>query len=874
MYAKLVLLGLLLAVAARGDDGQLYCSNLPGKTKPKWTGVRHYARDRDVAVSHLALDITPDFKQRTISGTAVITFKPIAKPLEELSLDAVDLDIDKVESTADIANYQVTDESIVITFKEAIAADKETTVTVRYHAQPQRGVYFRTPEMGYKPGDEHLFTQGEASESRCWFPSYDYPNQKFTTEVTCHVPEGMTALSNGEFVSQEKDANGWNAIRWSQTKPQANYLVSLIAGYFKSVRSKYHEVPVAFYTPPSEYAEAPDSFTNTTDMLEFYEKETGVPYPWAKYYQVAVQDFVEGGMENTSITTLTDRTLHRPQETENIRTSEGLTGHELAHQWFGDLVTCKDWSHIWLNEGFATFYELLYAEHLHGHDDFIYGFFNTSHAILSHTNDTTPIVTRKFDNPDDLFNYLPYEKGSFVLNMLRSDLGPDLYRTCINTYLKRHQFGNVVTDDLNKVVDELSGRSYDKFFDQWVYHAHYPELEVTYSWDEKTKLAKLSIKQTQNLSDDVLLFEAPLRIVFTGKFGRVEKTANFSRADEDFYFALPQAPKTVLLDPEFALLARIDFENQPTSMLLAQLEDKESVGARLQAADLLKDKKDHGTVDKLKQALNNDAFYGVRIQVAKSLQSIHSDESLEALAASLKQSDARVRQAVVAAIAAFYNEKAYETNRAILATEKNPDIVAPDMMGIGLYHKPEIHDTLLQLLDRKSFHDIIVDAAISAMREQDDPVYVAPIRDFVTNHFKTMQTRSIASAFEAIGYLARNETNKDEAREFLLRYINDKKKGVQLGAMRALGLLEDPKAIPALETFANASKETEEQPVAEKAIADIRAARRPTDNLNEVRTEILALQKESRKMRKELDDLDKKGNAVRSKSATSPKSRR
>jgi aminopeptidase N len=610
-------------------------------------------------------------------------------------------------------------------------------------------------------------------------------------------------------------------------------------------------------------------------MLEFYEKETGVPYPWAKYYQVAVQDFVEGGMENTSITTMTDRTLHRPQETENIRTSEGLIGHELAHQWFGDLVTCKDWSHIWLNEGFATFYELLYAEHLHGHDDFVYGFFNTRNSILGVTNDTTPIVTRKFDNPDELFNYLPYEKGSFVLHMLRADLGPELYRKCINTYLKRHEFGNVVTDDLNKVVDEISGRSYDRFFDQWVYHAHYPELEVNYSWDEKAKLAKVSVKQTQKLSNDVLLFESPLKIVFVGKTGRIEKSANFSKAEEDFYFALPQAPKAVLLNPDFELLAKIDFQNQPASMLLAQLEDKESVGARLQAADLLKDKKDHATIEKLKQALNNDAFYGVRIVVAKALQSIHSDESFDALAASLKQPDARVRQAVVAAIAAFYNEKAYATNRAVLATEKNPDIIVPTAGGIGLYHKPEIHDTLLQLLNRKSFHDVIADGAIGAMREQDDPVYIAPIRDFVTNHFRDMQTRSITGAFEAIGYLARNETNKDEAREFLLQYINDKKKGVKLGAMRALGLLEDPKAIPALQTFANASKETEEQPVAEKAIADIRAARRPTDNLKDLRSEMIDLQKESRKMRKEMEEMQKKAEAKKQapKTITSPKRR-
>lgn len=865
MYAKSVLLGLMLALCARAEDAQVRCFAARAKVPEKWSGTRHYQRDRDVAVSHLVVDITPDFKQRTISGSSVITFKPIAKPLEELSMDAVDLSIDRVEASAAIANYQVTEDKIVITFNEPLPADKEASVTVRYHAHPEKGVYFRTPEMGYKAGDEHLFTQGEASESRYWFPSYDYPNQKFTTEVICHVPAEMTVLSNGKFVGQEKDAKGLTAFHWSQEKPQANYLMSLIAGNFKSVRAAHRDIPVAFYTPQSQIAEAPESFTNTLDMLDFYEKETGVSYPWAKYYQVVVEDFVAGGMENTSITTLTDRTLHRTKETENIRTSEGLVAHELAHQWFGDLLTCRDWSHIWLNEGFATFYALLYAEHLHGHDDFVYGFFNTSHSILGVTNDTTPIVSRKFHNPDDLFNYLPYEKGSFVLQMLRSDLGPELYRKCIHTYLKRHEYGNVITEDLNKVVNELSGKSYDKFFDQWVYHAHYPELSVDYSWDEKSKLAKVSVKQNQKLSDDVLLFEAALNIVFTGPFGRVEKTASFSKAEEDFYFALPKAPTSVLLNPEFDLLAKIEFANQPSSMLLTQLEDK-SVGARLQAADLLKDKKDRATVDALKRALNKDTFYGVRVQAARALQAIHSDESLDALLGSLQQSDARVRQAVVAAIAGFYNEKAFETARAILSKETNVDIIAADAQGIALYHKPEIRETLLQLLAHESFHDVVADAAIRAMRAQDDPDYISPIREFVSAHATNLQTRTFASALETIGYLARNETNRDEAREFLLSHINNKKKGVQLGAMRALGLLEDPKAIPALETFANASREIDPQPVAEKAIADIRAARKPTDNLKDLRSEVLDLQKESRKLRKELETVEKKGTARTSSS--------
>ncbi|MBM3892270.1 MAG: M1 family metallopeptidase, partial [Verrucomicrobia bacterium] len=332
---------------------------------PDAVGAPQYAPDRKVDILHLALDVTPDFKKRTVAGRATITFKPIAKPLDELRLDAVDLTVREVTATAKIVAWQATEKEIVVTFEKPVAPDAETKVTIRYSAEPVKGLYFRTPEMGYRAGDTHLFTQGESIEARHWYPCYDFPNEKFTSEITCRVPEGMTVLSNGRLMSSEKDpATGLVAVRWLQDRPHVNYLVSLLAGYFKKVEDKYRDIPLEFYTTPSDIGEAANSFRGTKEMMAFFEKEIGVPYPWHQYVQVCVADFHFGGMENTSITTLTDRTLHRA-ETEPIDTSEWLVAHELVHQWFGDLVTCKDWSHLWLNEGFATYYQWLYAGHKH-----------------------------------------------------------------------------------------------------------------------------------------------------------------------------------------------------------------------------------------------------------------------------------------------------------------------------------------------------------------------------------------------------------------------------------------------------------------------------------------------------------------------------
>src|SRR5207247_3810189 len=194
---------------------------------------------------------------------------------------------------------------ITVTFAGPIPAGKEASVTIAYRAEPTQGLYFRTPEMGYKPEDMHLWTQGEPFEARHWFPCFDAPNEKFTSEVVCRVPEGMTVLSNGRLVSEEKEAgSGLVAVRWLQDKPHANYLLALCAGYFKKVADQYKEVPLAFYTPASQIAQAATSFRDTKDVMGFFEQEIGVPYPWAKYDQVCVEDFGWGGMENTTLTVL------------------------------------------------------------------------------------------------------------------------------------------------------------------------------------------------------------------------------------------------------------------------------------------------------------------------------------------------------------------------------------------------------------------------------------------------------------------------------------------------------------------------------------------------------------------------------------------
>ena len=822
---------------------------------------RKYAPDRSIGVEHLALDVTPDFKNRTLVGKTTITFKPVAKALPELTLDAVDLRVTSVTASAAILNYQVTGEKIVIAFADPIPVGKETWVAVEYGAEPVKGLYFRTPETGYKPGDTHLFSQGEPTDARHWYPCPDAPNQKFTSEITCRVPEGMTVISNGRIVSETRDPKtGLVAVRWSQEKPHANYLISLVAGYFRKVEDRYHDIPLAFYTPPSDINEATNSFRDTKDMVAFFEEEIGVPYPWPKYDQVVVNDFVAGGMENTSATTLTDRTLFT-DASENIRSSRMLVSHELAHQWFGDYVTCKDWSQIWLNEGFATYYEQLYDGHQNGRDALLYNLYGTAQTILSRTS-SRPIVQRQYDRPWDMFDYLAYQKGGWVLHMLRSQLGADLYRQCIRTYLERHAYGSVDTEDLVKVIEELSGRSFDQFFDQWVYHGGVPELEVSYNWDARAKLAKVSIKQTQHVSEEVLLFNLPLTVRFKTKSATLDKPITVKQKSEDFYFALDEEPVLVRIDPEYTVLAQVKFD-PPPAMLDEQLKDPSDVVGRLLAVNALGKKQDKESVAKLKQTLHSDPFYGVRIETAKALRRIHTDEALEALIASTNQPDARVRKQVFSEVGGFYQDQALAAETKCLEREKNPDIQAVAIAELGPYPKPEAHETLLRFLNSMSYRNSLADAAIQAMRTANDPSWLDPLRQNLQTREADYTSRGFASALDTVAYLARDHEDRREAAcDFLLGYVNHPRQTIRVGAINALGTLEDTRAVPVLSKFASALPDIPERSAATNALHRIDSGRRSVDGLADLRQQVLDLQKENAELRKDLEGLQKKFDAM------------
>ncbi|MFT5468532.1 MAG: aminopeptidase N [Verrucomicrobiales bacterium] len=842
------------ACAAKGDAFRQESAAADGPGAP---GVRKYAPDRLIDVKHLKLEVTPDFDKRTIEGTATITFSPIATPLDEVRLDAIDLAISEVQSSHAVEDHYVDYANLVVLFKEPIPAGEEVSVTVFYSAEPQDGLFFRTPAMGYKEGDSHLWSQGEPQKHRHWFPSYDYPNERFTTEVICTVPEGMIVLSNGRLIETKEVEGGGKMFHWLQDQPHVNYLISLVAGHFKHLEDDHGEIPLAFYTPPSEFEQAAGSFIDTKAILEFFEQETGVPYPWDKYFSVCVQGYHFGGMENTSMTTLTTRTLFSP-ETENIHTSRHLDAHEAAHQWFGDLVTCKDWTHLWLNEGFATYYTELYEEHKLGRDFLLYNMYSKAKGILDN-KDEKPIAWRGYKMPFEQFDYRAYPKGAWVLHMLRSQLGSELYRKCVKTYLDRHRGGVVVTEDLNAVIEEVTGRSFDGFFDQWVHHGGEPTLQVDYGWDGKKKRAKLTVSQIQKLSERVLLFDFSLPIRFYTKEGSYDFVVDIRQPREDFLFELPDAPTAVRVDPDYTVLADIRLK-VPGPLQDAQVAMEGDVIGQILGIKMISGRKDQKTLDLLTDRLKKDPFYGVRVEAARAIADRQSPEALQALIDGLNQEDALVRREVVKGIGRFYRPMARQQLLMVVEKEKNPEIVAIALEGLGKFPEDAIDEALIAALDRDSYRHRIARAALAGIGKQDDPAFVDPVLAHLREKSDEFEDRDLGNALKVLGGLARSSEpeKRDEVREFIGGFLTDPRNQLTAPTIEGLGALGDPRAIATLEAFqAEGGPKQREAETARKMIEQLKGQGRPSKQLTDLRGEVLDLQQEIEQLRGMIEEMRK-----------------
>ena len=826
---------------------------LPGD-EPKWP------RDRTVDIKHIKLDLDVDVDSRSISGAATHTVSPINDGVSTLELDAAELDVSGITlSDGTSLAYVHEDWKLSINLGGPRKAGEEITVRIEYGTTPRKGLYFNMPDDGYPDRPQQLWTQGQDEDSRFWFPCFDYPNERFTSEIVVTVPSEWTTISNGTLTSSESSGADGAARtdHWIQNKPLPAYLMSLVAGEYTEIRDgDAGGVPILYYSPPGREEDTRRAFGKTPKMMEFFTKKIGVPYAWDKYSQVTVADFIFGGMENTSATTMTDHLLH--DERAHIDYSaDGIVAHELAHQWWGDLLTCRDWSHGWLNEGFATYSELLFREFDLGVDEFRYGVYQDAGIYFGEDSGhyRRPIVNNVYNQPVDLFDRHLYEKGALVLHMLRGVLGDGGFWKALNHYCVTNQGRNVVTEDLQKAIEDSTGRNLDWFFHQWVFKGGHPEFKVAYKWDEESNSAELTVSQNQAVDDLTGLFRTSVQAVFYTESGSVSHKLDISRKEQTFRFSMQEKPKMVSFDPGYLCLKSLDF-TRPKEMLLHQLENDPDVLGRIDAAQALAKLGAPDCVDALKKAVLEDSFWGVQAEAAKALGTMKSDAALNALVGCTGVAHAKARRAVAGALGAFKEEAALKALEPLMESDESYLVEAEAVRAVAKTKQPRSFDLVSAALGKPSFQEVATAQALLGLADLKDERGIELAKEW-SKYGKPSRARE--AALSSLGKLGEG---KSEVVEFLSDFVDDPWLRARANAVGALRELKDDKAIPAISRRIPRELDGRVVRLCREAISAISEGKDRGDDVRKLREEMESLQDENRKLKDRLEKLESKLNGT------------
>ena len=622
------------------------------------------AADRPIDVHHIALTLNVDLEQKTVRGQAVIDLE-LLRPSHIIEFDAIDhtnvsatvtrpVDGRPVPVPVYNSGKKLTLDLVLPTTEPAVLLRQKgrCRVTIKYQVrEPRSGLHFFGPTEEAPDTPLMVWSQGEPTDNRYWFPCVDNPNERQSTEMTVTVKKGYEALSNGRLASREVLVDS-ERFHWVQEKSHVSYLVTLVVGDFAVTREEWNGRPVTYYVPKSRVADTQRTFGRTIRMLDFFSQRFGIEYPWEKYAQVVVHQFTFGGMENTSATTLYGRTMHDERAMLDS-TPDWLIAHELGHQWWGDLVTCKDWSHLWLNEGFATYSEVLWAEYALGQDERDWHLLGDLRSARSGTTTSRPVLDRRYRHPGSMFDNRVYPKGGWVLHMLRSRLGDDDFFRGLQRYGTVYAYQSTETSDLRQVFERLYGVSLERFFYDWTERPGHPELEVESQYLPAERSVKFTVKQTQDADE----FHIPLRISmeFPGERAVDQHLDRLMTTRElTHVLRVPGPPVNIRVDPDFTLLAEIKEKKSPELWKSQLLTQSLRIHERVRAVEHFGEVSTDASRELLQQSLESDGFYGVRVEAAKTLGKLKGSIARAALLDGLReQQHPKVRRACANALAKF-----------------------------------------------------------------------------------------------------------------------------------------------------------------------------------------------------------------------------
>lgn len=606
--------------------------------------IYHGARTILSNLIHTKLELKPDWEKAYMYGVATITAKPHFYPSDSLILDAKGMTINSIKLNGKELTYVYANDVLKIKLDKTYKRTEQYTIMVDYIAKPNerktsgsaaissdKGLYFINNDGSDSKKMPQIWTQGETEASSVWFPTIDATNQKSSQEVYLTVADKYVTLSNGKLVSSKKNADGTRTDYWKQELSHAPYLFMLGVGEFKIVKDSYtrkdgKKIDVFYYVEPEWEKYAQSIFGNTPEMIGYFSSILNYEYPWDKFHQIVVRDYVSGAMENTGAVVFGDFVYKTDRELLDA-TSESIIAHELFHHWFGDLVTCESWSNLTLNESFANYSQYLWDEHKYGNDEADYnaesetkGYMQQAQASGYHD-----LVWFNYGDKEEMFDGHSYNKGGRILHMLRTYVGDEAFFTALNKYLTDNQFKAAEFHHLRLAFEEVTGEDLNWFFNQWYTGSGHPTLDITQRIEGNEVV--LSINQKQDIKK-FSLFKLPMQVAVVDSVGKKVYDITVDKVENEFRFPFNGTIKTVIPDYQEALLAIVN-EKKDAPQFIEQYYNSEKWRTRNRALNLGAKKIDDASQKLILDALN-DPFWSIRslaIEKAVRLKDENKDKA-------------------------------------------------------------------------------------------------------------------------------------------------------------------------------------------------------------------------------------------------------
>jgi aminopeptidase N len=742
-----------------------------------------YTVSHDFDLIHQRIEVKNfDWDSTAFDGRVTSTVVSLRPGLRTLVLDMERrMEVRSVTAASGTLAYDRPGDSLVVRLARPARHGDTVRFTVNYHAPilQGRGLYFFQEEPGRPHRPQQVYSGGGTDGNPRWIPTVAAPHDKATWELIATVPAKLTVVSNGRLVSDRRVASGLRATHWSQEKPASTYLISLVAAPLVRIQDRWRDVPLSYYVYPEDTALARPLFGMTPDVMETFTRLTGVPYPWNKYAQVTAADFI-GGMENVGATTLVDWLPDPRAYRDRPWYRVTLIPHEIAHQWFGNLVTAENWANYWLHEGLAQFMPGQYwaaKQGRHAEEDFYLEEYRQ--YLARDARRRTPLAAYN--------SSVVYPKGALVMQMLKQHLGPQRFWAAINRFLTDHAYGSATTDDLRQAVLHATGESLPWFWSQWIYQAGHPEFQVAASYDSAGRALTLDVRQTQ--ADTAIVdpggirfttpavFRVPVAVrVGTSRGDVVARAVIAAREQKIRIENVAEPPTMVVFDDENAVLKTLSF-HQPTPWLANLLHRHSNLWNRSWAIGELASRKGDTLAEAaLAHAVANADYDLTRSEAASALGRFAADRALPVLETAMTDTSARVRKAAVESLGRLGDPRGAGAVQRAWAEDPSDQVRASALTALARLVPRSARGPIEAGLRTRSYREAIQNAAIAAALQRPDSGLVA-----------TLEAVAGEQPLPAIALAALAARGDEVARAALARLVRDPRGWVRQRATDATG---------------------------------------------------------------------------------------